>query len=343
MKQPRPSNHTPILLFAAVLVLLLGAAGVSMARFQSLMSSAELPETDGSRFYSRHYAMVVGEGEDPFWSSVYAGAAQTAQDNDALLERTGSGLSDHYDLLERMRMAIVQQVDGILVYPDGSEEMTDLIEMAVEQGIPVVTMMEDDPNSSRQAHVGANNYDQGQEYGQLIAQLLERQEEGLEQVTVVLDSSRGTSQEILFSAILEACEGLPLTVQGVMVDSTNSFSAEEAIRDLVMDQDRRPDVLVCLSDMDTVSAYQAVVDYNLVGQVEIIGNYDANHTLTAIQKGIIYATITVDPDQMGRAAVASLSEYLDYGRTNGYTAVDLLVITQDTVEEYLAQQQEETP
>ncbi|MGM9538318.1 MAG: sugar ABC transporter substrate-binding protein [Candidatus Onthomonas sp.] len=341
MKHPRPSKRTALLLLAVTLIILFAAAGVSLARFQNLMASSAQPETESSSFYSRHFALVVDDEEDPFWASVYAAALQDARACGAYLELTGSGLSGSYDLQERMRMAIAQQVDGILVYPDGSEEMTQLIEDAAEGEIPVVTLMEDDPNSSRQAHVGGNNYDQGQEYGQLICQLCQEQEDEIRQVAVLLDSSRGTSQEILYSAILEACEGLPLTIQAVTVDSSNSFSAEGAIRDLIMSGEERPDLLVCLNDMDTISAYQAVVDYNRVGQVRIIGNYDSSHTLAAIQKGIIYATVTVDPQQLGQQAIASLDEYLSYGRTSGYTTVDQIVITQDTVADYLAQQEAE--
>ena len=341
MKHPKPFKRTATLLLAATLVILFAAAGVSLAQLQNLLAASSQPETESGNFYSRHFAMVVDDGDDPFWASVYTAALQDARDCGAYLELTGSGLSGSYDLQERMRMAIAQQVDGILVYPDGSEGMTQLIEEAAEREIPVVTLMEDDPNSSRQAHVGGNNYDQGQEYGHLIGQLCREQGEELQRVTVLLDSSRSTSQEILYSAILEACEELPLTIQAVTVDSTNSFSAEEAIRDLIMSGEERPDLLVCLNNMDTISAYQAVVDYNRVGQVRIIGNYDSSHTLTAIQKGIIYATVTVDPQQLGQQAIASLDEYLSYGRTSGYTTVDQIVITQETVEDYLAQQEAE--
>lgn len=342
MKHQKTTKHTTALLLAVSLFVLLTATGVSLVRFQNLISAAsDQLETDGGSFYSRHFALVVDEEDDPFWASVYAAALQDARSCGAYLEQTAGQLSDHYSLQEKMRMAIAQEVDGILIYPDGSEELTELIDAAADQGIPVVTLLEDDLNSSRQAHVGGSNYDQGQEYGRLISQLCQEQGEEISRVAVLLDSSRGTSQEILYSAILEACEQLPLTIQAATVDSTNSFSAEEAVRDLILSNEERPDLLVCLNDMDTISAYQAVVDYNRVGQVRIIGNYDASHTLAAIQKGIIYATVTVDAQQLGQQAVASLDEYLSNGRTSGYTAVDQVVITQDTVEDYLAQQEAE--
>lgn len=330
-------NMLLVLTLAAVL---LAASGLLLIRFQQLMTGTGIQDTESSSYYDWHFAMVVGDTDDQFWSSAYEAAAQAARESGAVLELTGGDQSGAYDVQDQMRMAIAQQVDGILLYPDGTEEMTTLIDSATSQGIPVITLMEDDTDSTRQAHVGGNSYDQGLEYGQLITQLCQEAEE-VERVTVLLDANRSTSQEILYAAILETCDGLALEIQAVTVESGDTFSAEETVRDLIVEEER-PDLLVCLSDMDTTSAYRAVVDYNRVGVVRLIGNYDAAQTLTAIQKGIIYATVTVDPQQLGVQAVESLTEYLTGGRTSGYTTVDQVVITQETVEAYLAEKEAES-
>lgn len=341
MDQKKQTRRAPVWPLAAVLIVLLSAAALFLFRFQALITSTGGGDTESYNIYAYHFAMVVDSSEDLFWTGVYESAAQAAQEAGACLELVGSGLSENYDEYQQMRMAIAQQVDGILVYPDGSERMTALIQEAVDRGIPVVTMMEDDLDSGRQAHVGGNSYDQGQEYGSLIGRLREEQGEEIQTVTVLMDNDRGSGQEILYSAILEACEGLNLSIQAVSVDNTNSFSAEEAIRDIIMDTERIPDVLVCLNYMDTISAYQAVVDYNRVGVVRIIGNYDSAYILSAIQKGIIHSTLTVDPELLGQQSIASLMEYLDSGRTSGYAAVDLIVITGDTVDAYLKEKEGE--
>lgn len=332
MKWSKRSANTFFL--ASILVILLLLAAFFLYRFQSLIAPSGAGSAESGSVYSYHLAMVVEDQDDLFWSSVYDSASQAAQALDAYLEPVGDGLSEHYTILQQMRMAIAQQVDGILVYPDGSEEMSALIEEAVASGIPVVTMVEDDPGSGRQAHVGGNNYDQGQEYAALLHQLYEEEGESIQQVAVLLDSSLGSSQEILYSAILGACGDLSCSIQSVSVDSTNSFSAEESIRDLITGSDV-PDVLICLSYTDTISTYQSVVDYNRVGVIHIIGNYDSATILDAIQKGIIHSTITMDAQQLGRQCIDSLMEYLNSGRTSGYSTVDLIVITQDTVSDYL--------
>lgn len=332
-------HRTALWLLAGVLILLMLLSGGALLQFRSLMASSSEGAAGSGSSYSYHFAMVADDTDDPFWSGVYESASAAAQQSGAYLELVGDNLSDSYTLLQQMRMAIAQQVDGILVNPDGSEEMYELIQMATDEGIPVITMMEDDPDSSRQAHVGANSYDLGQEYAKLIQQLSEEEGEEIQDVAILLDSNRASSQEILYSSILEQCEGCSFTVWPITVDNSNSFAAEEDIRNLIMSQEETPDVLVCMNYVDTISAYQAVVDYNRVGVIHIIGYYDSSHILSAIQKGIVHSTITVDAQQLGRQSIDTLMEYLEYGRASTYSTVDLIVITPDTVDAYLQQKE----
>lgn len=330
-------------LLSCLLAALILISGFALLQFRSLMATTVENNLGSGATYSYHFAMVADDTDDPFWSNVYESAALAAREGSAYLELVGENLSDDYTLFQQMQMAIAQQVDGILVSHDGSEEMAELIQAASEQGIPVITMMEDDPDSPRQSHVGANNYDLGQEYAKLIHQLYQEQGEEIQTVTILLDSDRASSQEILYSSILEQCEGDPFTVQAVTVDNSNSFAAEEDIRNLIISQEEAPDVLVCMNYVDTISAYQAVVDYNRVGLVRIIGNYDASHILSAIQKGIIHSTITVDAEKLGQQSIDALMEYLEYGRTSTYSTVDLIVITADTVDAYLQEKEAAQP
>lgn len=340
MKQRK---RTALWLLFCLLAALILISGFALLQFRSLMAITVENNLGSGTTYSYHFAMVADDTDDPFWSSVYESASRAAQADGAYLELVGENLSDNYALSQQMQMAIAQQVDGVLVSPDGSEEMGTLIQSAADAGIPVITMMEDVPDSPRQAHVGGNHYDLGQEYAKLIHQLYEEQDSEIRTVTILLDSNRASSQEILYSSILEQCEGDPFTIQAITVDNSNSFSAEEDIRNLIISQEDAPDVLVCMNYVDTISAYQAVVDYNRVGLVRIIGNYDAPHILTAIQKGIVHSTITVDAENLGQQSIDALMEYLEYGRTSTYSTVDLIVITADTVDAYLQQKEEAAP
>ena len=74
----------------------------------------------------------------------------------------------------------------------------------------------------------------------------------------------------------------------VSVDDTNAFSVEESIRDIFMEEEL-PDIIICLNELNTTCVYQAVVDYNKVGEVSILGYYDSETIINAIDRNVIYA------------------------------------------------------
>ena len=62
-------------------------------------------------------------------------------------------------------------VDGILVESDESDEMSELIDEAVDRGIPVVTLYGDNTHSARCSFVGVGSYNLGREYGRQVLKL----------------------------------------------------------------------------------------------------------------------------------------------------------------------------
>lgn len=53
----------------------------------------------------------------------------------------------------------------------------------------------------------------------------------------------------------------------------SQFDTEEAIRIVFQSQEGPPEILVCLDEVTTECAYQAMIDYNVVGEVDIVGSY----------------------------------------------------------------------
>jgi len=87
--------------------------------------------------------------------------------------------------------------------------------------------------------------------------------------------------------------------------------------------------------LNTTCVYQAVVDYNKVGKINIIGYYDSDTICRAIERNVIYATISVNTKQLGMNCVSALDEYKESGHVSEYFSVDILLITSDNVSEYL--------
>ncbi len=318
-------------LFIIVLVL------CSMLYFRyKIQESSELADSLEYNTYDNYYVLITDDNRNVFWQSVYEGALLEAKRTGAYVEMFGENLSGDYNTEDLMKIAINSKVDGIIVEADESAVMEEQLRRAHEAGIPVVTALYDNPEGLRQSYVGVSSYNLGIEYGDQICEMVKRKPEGEYSVLVLLDKEKtDSSQSILISAIRERIrtQGMEhrVSVETAQVENGSMFAAEESIRDIFMKTEVLPDIIVCLNERNTTSVYQTVVDYNQVGQVEIIGYYGSETILSAIEKEIIYSTISIDTIQMGKYCVEALNEYTQSGHVSDYYGVDVSVINAETL------------
>lgn len=328
-----------------VSIVLLSLALVLFIFFISYNKKLNIIENDV--IYDKYYALITDDSGASLWQSIYNAAYEAGKQNNVYVERFSDNFNQHYTRYELMEIAIASGVDGIIVYADESDEMTRLINEAVLADIPVVTVYSDNTHSDRLSYVGIGNYNLGEEYGRLISEVVHRKVFNTDsiKVTVLADAkAEDYGQNILYAAIQEQIEKentefseehAPIELYNQAVDATNNFSVEESVRSIFMsNKSDLPDIVVCLNEIDTTSIYQAVVDYNAVGLVTILGYYDSESILKGIERDVIYATISLDTEQMGRYCIDALNEYYEYGNTNQYFSADISIIDKDNLDSY---------
>ena len=321
---------------AAVTILSVTIIRIGVKKIEN--TAENLPQT-----YERHYAMITDSEDSDFWDKVYESAKAAGLESDAYVERFGEQLAVEYTRNELIELAIQASVDGIILPGDENQETIDLINQAVEANIPVVTVQSDSTGSLRQCFVGINYYNLGQDYGNLIAEILKEKSEAEKedengdsqtgiQILILMDETRmDTSQNLILLGIRETTESLlgetyPYVINTELVDNDGEFRSEESIRDIFLNWSDLPDIIVCLNEVNTRCVYQAAVDYNKVGTVQILGYYDSESVVDAVAKNIVYATIAPDTDQIGQDCVTALNEYVQTGYTNTYMTVDTTLI-----------------
>ncbi len=326
----------------ALLLMLLTGMTLCLVVFRQRVHKWNGSEEGAYEIYDRHYVMITGREDSDFWDRVYESALAEGKKRSVYVERFGEDLAVEYERNELLRLAMQASVDGIIVPGDEEEETIALLQEVVEQGIPVVNVLQDSTGSIRQCFVGNNSYNLGQDYGRQILELLAEENDTEAgsvavkepvRVLVLVDENRtDTSQNLVLLGIRETLEnagedGDRVSVETSPVDNSRGFSSEESIRDIFLDAGKLPDILVCLSAVHTRCAYQAAVDYNKVGIVQMLGYYDSDAILEAVSKNILHSTIALDTEQMGRLCVQALDEYVRTGYTNNYMAVDTRLIT----------------
>ena len=295
----------------------------------------QVSETDSRTYeiYDMHYAFIADDAEKEFWNEVYAAAVEEGEKENVYVERLGENLNVNYQTEDLLRIANNSSVDGIIFCGEDNEETVKLINEAVSKGIAVVSLRQDIEDSERQCFVGVNSYDLGLEYGKQIVELVEQ--EGIQnpKICILADNTMSDSKQNLitfairdcFSEVWQGEENLP-EMEIRKIDTSDAFSAEEAIRDIFMDSQNLPDIMVCLNSVYTQCTYQAAVDYNRVGEVKILGYYSTDAILDAVEKGIIYSTVQIDTQEMGNQCIRALTEYHESGYTSSYVPISTQVI-----------------
>lgn len=302
--------------------------------------SKETKKLQVTKEYKRHFVLIADKPDSVFWKNVYQSGAKEAKKNGALLEIMGKNMSSDYSIAEYMDMAIAMGVDGIIVNPDGSAEVRKKIDEAQQKKIPVITVMNDESASKRSSYVGINTYQLGDLYAQEIRKKMNILHKDEVKVNVLYDTeSHSQAEGMIFNQLKGALNALHPGVKNVVVEpysvaKENVFEKEEAIRKIFVGNDNVPDVLVCMDETETEYAYQAVIDYNYVGRVFVVGYYRSESILDAIEKGIITATLEPDAKQTGKNCVEPLIEYYDTGYVNSYYSIDCDFITSDNVAKY---------
>lgn len=296
-------------------------------------SEALLKKT-GSSDYDSHYVLICDNTE--MWDDVYSFAKDKGNENKILVDRISSRLGDDYTKEDLMKIAIESGVDGILLEAENTDEYRKLIDDAEAKGICVVTLMNDCVSSKRKSLVQSSAYNLGKIYGEQFVSEKRREDK---KVFVVMDTnSKNLTQNIVYSGIqdtLKANGFADIEVYPLSIDSRDSFATEEDIRKVFMSEGTDADAIICLDEISTAGFYQALIDYNKVGDIRLIGYYNSEQILKGIQQGVIEATVAIDARELAEYGVEAIKEYREFGYVSDYFSVGSQLINKDNIDDVI--------
>lgn len=336
MKNLQKRKHEIVMFLIVGIMILAFLIGVNLFE----INSKTLGKTQkNSKVFEKHIAMINVNSSEEFWVSVYKSAKEEGEEKGIYVENFGDKLIEDFTTAELMEMAIAAKVDGIIVKPDESEALGEMIQKAEKEKIPVITLLEDVRNSGRLSFVSGNDYAMGEMYGNQIVEAVEEESSDTNEkirVGVLVNSNDENSEpNLIYSAIRETTSAVKnkIELSAIMIDNSTQFQSEETVRDLLLSVEP-PDLLVCLNTEDTISAYQSIIEYNRVGETSVIGYYTSKDTLEGIQEGIVISSVLIDAKKVGETAVAGMYQYWEEGYVNEYLTVSPVLITKENVNEY---------
>ena len=195
---------TNLSLLAVVVMAVITLASVFV--YRRLINDTFQIDATGNKFYTYHFAMVAEPSEDPFWKQRMA--------------RGKRGGRKHGCLCGVDRKFAYKKISFVGSDGDGDcrasgrnpratgrlDEMTQLIQQAIEDGIPVITVMSDSAGSKRQGFVGYNSYDLGQLYGQQVRTAISQSHDASRAVLLYSNDLTENTQNIIYSSLMESLE-----------------------------------------------------------------------------------------------------------------------------------------
>jgi len=236
------------------------------------------------------YVFVAFNTSLPYWQEAEAGLTDAAKQMGVKAELVGPAAFSPDEELKAFQQAAAQKPSGILLSASNPEIFRAPIAAAIEQGIPVICVDADSPESNRVLFVGTDNFRAGQESGKRMGELLR----GKGNIVVVTIPGQFNLGERL-RGVNEALKKFPgIKIVKTIDDKGDPRNAYDAISSLVQGKDR-PDGILCLEASGGPGSADALHRMDLTGKIPIVAFDKDPETLDWIQRGAITATVVQKP------------------------------------------------
>lgn len=268
--------------------------------------------------------------QNPYWQIIKKGAQDAANNRGCVIEYDGPQTPNINESLKIFDMGIAANMDGIITYVQEDKKYIPLINKAVNNGTPVITIDADAKQSSRMAFVGTNNIEAGNTAGQQLMEITLTKAK----IGIIMAGKTTTSQ-------VERVKGFKDYISGhsgisiVATASSNSDIIEsELVARKMIEEHPEMDSLFCTNSVDGIGAARAVLDSNKKGKIIIVCFDDLPETLNYIKQDVIQASIVQKPYQMGYDSVNLMMDKLDGKKVNGEFFLGIIAVTKQNVYNY---------
>jgi ribose transport system substrate-binding protein len=257
---------------------------------------------------SETYYLISNNLSHDYWKTAVAGFNRAATGYGVTAQVDGPNDYDAQAQLQALQKAVAAKPAGILISISDPVLLTPQINMAIDAGIPVITIDSDAPASHRLFFIGTNNLEAGRLGGQRVVEKL-----GAKGNVVFFSMPGQPNLDERLNGYLEVFSTRPgikvVEVVNMKGDSGNAF--DRAQQFLTQTGPAKIDAFICLEssagkDVGTVLQRAHATDRLLIAM-----DVDQD-TLNMIKSGVIQATIAQKPYTMAYYGLKNLDEIHHY-------------------------------
>lgn len=238
------------------------------------------------------YVFVASNINLPYWEEAAAGFRDAAKalGIEVKGEMIGPEKYDPSAEIGMFRDVVAQHPAGICLSAARPELFKDEIDKAIAQGIPVVCVDSDVPESKRVMYIGTDNFRAGRESLRRMGTLLKNRGD----IYVISIPGQHNLDDRVAGAA-DALKNYPaLKIVKIIDDEGDGRVAFDRISELIQKKEK-VDGIICLEATGGPGAAAAIHRFNMDGKIPVVAFDKDPETLDWIDRGVITATIAQKP------------------------------------------------
>src|SRR6266436_3688796 len=239
---------------------------------------------------TERYVFVATNINLPHWREANAGFLDAAKTLGVKGELIGPETYDPSAEVGMFRQIVEQHPAGICLSAGRPEIFRADIDKAMSEGIPVICVDADVPDSKRVLYIGTDNFKAGRESVKRMSALVP----GKGNIVVISIPGQRNIDDRL-TGVVDALKNFPaLKVTKIIDDKGDWRNAFDQISDMIVKKEKI-DGIICLEATGGPGASDALNRFEMAGKVPIVAFDKDPKTLELIEKGAIAATIAQKP------------------------------------------------
>lgn len=278
----------------------------------------------------RDYSVLVtgSSSNEAFLKQVYEGASIVSNFYDSATQYYVPEIKVENNSFQSLAYyAGFTNSDCVITYLDSDFENAFVPRTIDGSLIPLVTVGYYSPDVPKLFHIGIDY----EELGLKMAEEAIKYFNGKEGILYILnvDKDKNQSNKILFDSLSSRLvENSNIQIQYSTVKDDNKvggFSLEDEVRQQIASLGKI-DLILALSEQNTLLAVQTVLDLNVNAQTKIIGFGEGQESLTSLKKGFVLELFSADAVDIGKKAMQHFFEYKTNGTVDNFVLADLKIL-----------------
>ena len=250
---------------------------------------------------------VITNGSDPFWDSMGIGLADglktvKADPGSKWLPPQGTDNNSQKTVFNEQLAA---NADGIAVSTIQADAFKQVIDDAIDKGIPVITFDSDSPTSKRLAYIGTNNYEAGKVAGNEVVKLFPN---GGNFVAFVGNMSADNAKQ-RYQGFVDATKDHKIVMlQDPFEDDKDQVGrAHRNVADAITKYGDKINGFLGLYAYNGPAIVDEVQKAGIRAKVKIVCFDGVQRTLDNLSKGLVDLAVVQKPYEFGRVSALLLS------------------------------------